>query len=256
MSILNVTYLHHPRHPEPIQLLSYELTDLNDTYTMSGPIFKGMASIIFRPIHHHYVTDWLMLYSGFGNNIIDPFTIGSAISTNATGYATAYSQQLSRIALALAAGITIPSTSLVEYISKDDIRGAQISLVPLVTFLFFFVTFIVSVLLIGIFTKTEGPMLKDEESQDVHAVSLAQMRLTNTAPIIYEIFCTSPGSNLGKSGYSNSPKLFDGAGDENKVRVGVLVKETPDANGQLKNRFAISTRPMRELKSVGGTVVS
>jgi hypothetical protein len=152
--------------------------------------------------------------------------------------------------------MTIPSTSLVDYISKGDLRGAQISLVPLATFLFFFLVFVISILLIGVFAKTGGPMLKDEESQDVHAVSLAQMRLTNTAPIIYEMFCTSPGNNLGNSGCSNSAKLFEGAGDENRVGVGVLAEETPDANGHLRNRFAISTRPMRELKSVGGTVVS
>jgi hypothetical protein len=144
----------------------------------------------------------------------------------------------------------------VDYISKGDMRGAQISLAPLITFLFFFLVFIISVLLIGIFARTGGPMLKDGQSQDVHAVALAQMRLTNTAPIIYEMFCTSPGNNLGKSGCSNSAKLFEGAGDENRVGVGVLVEETPDANRQLRNRFAISTHLMKDLKNVGGTVVS
>jgi hypothetical protein len=198
----------------------------------------------------------MIWYAGFGNNLIDPFTIGSAISSDATSYATAYSQQLSRIALALVSGITIPSSSLVDYVSKGDMRGAQISLAPLITFLFFFLVFVVSVLLIGIFARTGGPMLKDGQSQDVHAVALAQMRLTNTAPIIYEMFCTSPGNNLGRSGCSNSAKLFEGAGDENRVGVGVLVEETPDANGHLRNRFAISTHLMKDLKSVGGTVVS
>jgi hypothetical protein len=178
------------------------------------------------------------------------------ISTNVTRYATVYSQQLSRVALALAAGITIPSTSLVDYISKRDLRGAQISLVPLTTFLFFFLVFIASILFIGIFAKTGGPMLKDGQSQDIHAVSLAQMRLTNTAPIVYEMFCTSPENDLRRSGCNNSAKLFEGAGDENRVHVGVLVKGSWDTNGQLENRFAISTRPMRDLRSLGGIVVS
>ncbi|PVF91376.1 hypothetical protein CPB86DRAFT_878555 [Serendipita vermifera] len=232
MNILNVTYLHHPHHADRIQLLSYELTNPNDTFTISGPIYKG-----------------------FGTRFIDPITVGSAISTNATHYANVYAQQLSRVALALAAGITIPSTSLVDYISKGDLRGSQVSLIPFTIFLSSFFMFIISVLCIGILAKTRAPMLKDGKGRDVHAVSLAQMRLTNTAPIIYEMFCTSPEENLRRSGYSNPASLFEGDGAENRVGVGVLMEATPDVNDSQEARFGISTLPMRDLNGLDGTVL-
>ncbi|PVF99491.1 hypothetical protein CPB86DRAFT_286936 [Serendipita vermifera] len=134
--------------------------------------------------------------------------------------------------------------------SKGDLRGSQISLVPFIIFLFFFLMFTISVLCIGLFAKTRGPILKDEKAREVHAVSLAQMRLTNTAPIIYEMFCTSSEDNLRRSGCSNSAKLFKGAGGENRVGVGVLEESSSE-----ESRFGISTRPMRDLNSLDGTVV-
>jgi hypothetical protein len=175
------------------------------------------------------------------------------LSTDAKTYATAYAMQLSRVALSLAAGVTAPSMTLVDYPSNSRIRGSQVPLAPLLAFVVTLLLFTVCVLAIGLGGNTKGPQLKDWRSRDVHAVKLAQLRLTSADPIIYEMFCAA-NDDVGRSGSKNAAELFRGHGNPDRIRVGIMDR-LYNRGDDAQSRFGISTGVMRRLDGVTGTVV-
>jgi hypothetical protein len=97
-------------------------------------------------------------------------------------------------------------------------------------------------------TKTRGPVLEDAKGKHVHAVKLAQMRLTSPAALIYDLFTV----DAEKSGSDNVDSLLEMDGsDELRIRVGVVEKSTGS-----ERRFGMLTgAPTQRLNSIQGVIV-
>jgi hypothetical protein len=185
--------------------------------------------------------------------LIDPFTVNAVLSTDAKTYGAHYAQQLSQVALGLSAGMTVPSTTLVDYPSTPGIRGSQIPLYSLVLFYASLLLFAICVLYVGLYGNTSGPILKDGQSRNVHAVTLAQMRLINPGSIIYEMFCASR-RNDGRSGYDDVAELLRGSGGDDRITVGVVDQLSPGRPGPEKH-FGISHATTCGLETLGGSTI-
>ena len=132
---------------------------------------------------------------------------------------------MSRVALALAAGVIVPAKTLFDYPANLPLPVSKVPFPPAIAFIIANALFSICVLLICFQTNTQGPILKDWEGRDVSAIKLTQMRLTNPAALIYETFCTNAGHK--KSGCDEADRLLAlDAADEVWIRVGVLERST------------------------------
>jgi len=224
MNYLNVTYLYNPfADGYPVTILEYTLADADSTFTMSGPA-----------------------YFGYGNAQIDFNTQTVVFKSDLTAFVQAYSEQLSRVTLGLAAGALEPSLSLVDYNTDTSQLGSQIPLPPLIVFLFVLLLFAISVLFVGFTGSTRGPVLTSSRSQEVAAVKLAQLRLTSSAPLVYETFCADDGL----SGSSTVADLFRQTGGQEPAELNIGIR-----NRFSEGHFGVSTAPVRPLDSVSETMV-
>ena len=248
MAILNVTYRHDPfRGNSAIQVLNHTLANPRDTFVISGPIFRGSSRCASC---YHLSCSFL---TGLGANIIYSSALSSALDDLQT-WTHAYAAQVSRVALALAAGVVVPAKTLVDYPANPPLPVSKVPFLPAIAFIVVNTLFSICVLLICLRTDTQGPILKDWEGRDVSAIKLTQMRLTSPAALIYDMFCTDTGHK--KSGCDEADSLLAlDAAEEVRIHVGVLEKRTEqDEPGVC--RFGMTTEDLTQpLDDVQGTTV-
>ena len=248
MTILNVTYRHDPfHHDSGVQVLNYTLANPRDTFVISGPIFRGLSRCTSS-----YGLSCSFL-TGFGANIIYSSALSSALD-DLQAWTHAYAGQVSRVALALAAGVIVPAKTLTDYPANPPLPVSKVPFPPAIAFITADALFSICVLLICLQTNTQGPILKDWEGRDVSAIKLTQMRLTNPAALIYEMFCINAGHK--KSGCDEADRLLAlDAAEEVQIRVGVLEKWTEPDEPRV-SYFGMTTDDFtRPLDEVQGTTV-
>jgi hypothetical protein len=146
----------------------------------------------------------------------------------------------------------MPSLTLVDYPAKLGIQGSQIPLSSISAFIASMLLFPICVVAVVFYSgSTAGPMLRDGSGSDVHAVALAQSRLTEPGPIIYELFCAD---KLRRAGYDD---LFGSKHeDQDKIRVGVLDEPKSGMDLRDESHFGVSTSVTRSPRSIGGITVT
>ena len=137
----------------------------------------------------------------------------------------AYAGQLSRVALSLAAGVIVPATSLVDYPTNSPVPVSKVPFLPAIAFIIANALFSMCVLFICLGMNTSGPVLKNGKGRNVSAVQLAQMRLTNPAALVYQMFCTDAGYQKSRCDDTASLLALD-ASEEVRIRLGIM--EKPD----------------------------
>lgn len=254
-----MTYLQQQYHSDPIQLLSEKLADQEDAYTVFGPIYSGMLFLTL--ISPNLLPTFLLKKGAWDQDLIDIQVLGSSFS-GASHFSFAYAQQLSRVALSLGTGITDPSLSLTDYISNNIAQGAQIPLAPFILFNIFLFFFGVSVLMVGLRSNTDDPVLRNGSSGSrAHLVRLAQIRLTSISPIIYELICMTSNytTRLKKSGCEDPEEILRDVSKEDEMRINVGVLDEPSLLGEdygEAKHFGISTGPILGLEPLDDAIIS
>jgi hypothetical protein len=171
-------------------------------------------------------------------------------------WASAFAAQFSHVALSFAAGVMVPSKTIIEYPTNGRGPLAKVPLPPAILFILVNGLFCCYVLFICLRMDTTGPLLEDRKGRKVKAVRLGQMRLTSSAALVYELFCAMPDIDADKSGSRDSDSLLELDGfEEVRIRMGVVEKESgqDEAPGF---RFGMSTRSLTQpLDEVQGVVV-
>jgi len=172
------------------------------------------------------------------------------VNADSQVYALAYAAQLSRVSLGLVAGSTAPALSLVDYPTSSGMNGAKTPLAPLIVFLAVLLLFAACVLYIGLRGQSASPVLKNVQQHSVAAVKLAQLRLTTSGPVIYELFCAEDADG---SGEPTNAGLFRRSVKQDRIRVGVANLGGEPGSGQM--HFGLFTRNVQPLNDIGGTTV-